>query len=340
VSNIKHILVKLAFTKKTQIFRVLVFLLVSFLVGFSLMSQNAYVPQVKASDPWPDSPPAEICSNSSVLDGPTSAPSGAVTVAAGDNSAVNFSTADTTYYFAAGTHTLGSGAFSQIQPGNGSTFIGAPGAVLDGQNVNKYAFVGSNSNVTIKYLTIQHFNPGQNEGAVNQNANSDWTVEYNTIQNNTPGAGIMIGTNNNVSYNCITENGQLGFDAYTTTDVDSLTGGPSNITLNNNEISYNDTYNWESVQPGCGCTGGGKFWRVHNATVDNNYVHNNYNAGLWADTDNDGFQIENNYISDNFGVGIWYEISYNALIQNNNFVNNAWGAGANNPGFPTSAIYL
>src|SRR4051812_29291190 len=115
----------------------LIYLLFIFpLVGFTLLSQNMFTQPVHADDPWPDSPPAEICNNSSELNGPSSAPSGAVTVAAGDNSSVNFTTANTTYWFAAGTHTLASGAFSNIVPGNNSTFIGAPGAILDGQNDN------------------------------------------------------------------------------------------------------------------------------------------------------------------------------------------------------------
>jgi hypothetical protein len=34
----------------------------------------------------------------------------------------------------------------------------------------------------------------------------------------------------------------------------------SNVTLAHNEITGNDTDNWEVIQPGCGCSGGGKFW--------------------------------------------------------------------------------
>ncbi len=80
----------------------------------------------------PATPPVTVCGNASLLAGPTSAPVGAVTVPAGDNDAA-FSTtlpAGKTYWFAPGTHTLGTGEYSQIDAGNSDTFIGGPGAIL------------------------------------------------------------------------------------------------------------------------------------------------------------------------------------------------------------------
>jgi len=329
----------LNFIKNIHLLRITLFFIVfsGFVIIF--LTNKNYIPQVKADDPWPDSPPVEICGNSSVLDGPSSAPAGATTVPAGDNSSFDFSEPDTTYWFAAGTHTLGTGQFNQIQPGSDSTYIGAPGAIVDGQGDNEYAFTGSATGVTIKYLTIQNFASGQNEGAVNGSSAPNWTIEYNTIQDNTPGSGAYLGTNNDLEYNCITENGQQGFGTYTTLDTDSLTKGASNITVSNNEISHNNTYDWETKDPGCGCTAGGKFWQTNGATFDNNYVHDNNSVGLWADTNNNGFQIEHNYFSNNYAEAIIYEISYNALIKDNNFIDNAW-AGASNPGFPDGAIYI
>jgi len=70
-----------------------------------------------------------VCGNSAILDGPSSPPAGAITVSAGDNSAWASNTlpANTTYWLAPGVHTLGSGEFSQIDPSNNDSFIGAPG---------------------------------------------------------------------------------------------------------------------------------------------------------------------------------------------------------------------
>ena len=299
--------------------------------------------------------PAAVC-GSSILNGPSSAPGGAVTVAAGDNSAVNFTTPGATYWFAAGTHTLGSSQFSQIDPGDGATFEGAPGAVIDGQGLNQFAFAGSSSNVTIEYLTIQDFIPPGAQGAVNINGEPGWTTEYSTLQDNLPGAAMMLGTGSVVTSDCLTENGEYGFNAYTVNDTSALTGGPSDITVTGNEISHNDTCNWEDdatfpITPpagctgagqfvGCGCSGGGKFWAADTGTIDGNWIHDNYSVGVWWDTNNTGWQADSNYISGNYADGIIYEISYNAQFNSNIFVDNAWGVGPSNPGFPSSAVYI
>jgi hypothetical protein len=312
----------------------------------------------------PPSSALAVCGNSGLLTGPSSAPSGAITVAAGDNSSFgdNGLKANTTYWFAPGTHTLGTSEFGQIQPAQGDTFIGAPGAVLTGQGRNDSAFDGNATGVTIEYLTIEDFTPPGSQGAVNHDSGQGWVVSHNTIQDNAPGAGVMIGSQNTVTNNCLTKNGEYGFSAYvdpSSSAASPLTHGPADITVSDNEISYNDTCNFEDVSPnpvpaamgsakcggggegdGCGCAGAGKFWQVQNATVDGNYVHDNYDTGLWADTNNDGFTFKNNYIARNYGPGIMYEISYNALIEDNTFVSNAVGEGPTNGGFPTGAIYV
>jgi parallel beta-helix repeat protein len=319
----------------------------------------------------PASPPVTVCGNSGLLNGPSSAPAGAVTVPAGDNSSefANQLPDNTTYYLAAGTHYLGSGEYSQIQPGSNDTFIGAPGAILSGDDSvspgyaqNNFAFVGVGTDVTgvtIEYLTIEDFSPPGSQGAVNTNSNDNWTIEHDTIQDNVPGAAMMIGSNNTIEYNCLTENGEYAFNGYqSSSDPESspLTGGPQNIVLSDNEISYNNTCNWEASSNfpitlpsgcagqgeynGCGCSGGGKFWHDQNVTVEDNYIHNNYSTGIWVDTDNDGFDIQNNYVSDNYAEALIYEISYNALIQGNTFIDNAWGSGPTVGGFPDSAVYI
>ncbi|MGH3330992.1 MAG: right-handed parallel beta-helix repeat-containing protein [Nocardioidaceae bacterium] len=291
---------------------------------------------VRGAATWPHAPPVQVCGNSSILGkGPAAAPEGAVVVPAGDNSAVNFTQAGRTFWFAPGTHTLGSGQYAQIIPADDSRYVGAPGAVLDGQKLNRYAFTGRAAGVTIEYLTVQNFGPvgsNNNEGVVNHDSGDNWTIKRNTIKNNA-GAGLMIGSRNVVEHNCLTRNEQYGFNAYSQT-------GPVDVTMDRNELSYNNTYDWEAKIDGCGCTGGGKFWSVTNATVTNNYVHNNKSVGLWADNNNRGFLFENNYVSDNDDVGIFYETSYNAVIRNNTIVRNALVAGPKNPGFPTGGIYL
>jgi hypothetical protein len=277
-----------------------------------------------------------VCGNSAVLgSGPTSPPAGAVRVGAGDNEHVNWGRPHTTYWFAPGVHTFGSGRYTQIRPGTGATFIGAPGAILDGRHANYYAFADSASNVTISYLTVQNFGTwGGNfdQGVVNIDSAVGWTIDHSTIRDNA-GAGVMLGSRDTLSYDCLANNQQYGFNAYSP-------AGPETLVLDHNDISGNNTYNWEAKKSGCGCTGGGKFWRVKGAVITNNWVHRNHGVGLWADTNNRGFDIEDNYFQGNYDVGLIYEISYNALIRNNLFVWNAIGKGATNPGFPTPALYV
>jgi hypothetical protein len=281
-------------------------------------------------------PPAPVCGTNAVLGGgPTSPPSGAVSVPTGNDAGVDLARPHTVYWFAPGKHTLGPGIYRQVDPGEGSTFIGAPGAILDGQHENYYAFGGVSSNVRIRYLTVENFGAlggNNNEGVVNHNSAPGWAIDHSTITLNA-GAGVMLGSDNTLSYDCLSDNQQYGFNAYSPT-------GPVNLVLDHNQISGNDTYNWESKIPGCGCTGGGKFWDVTNAVITDNWIDGNHSTGLWADTDNRGFEIKGNYISDNYSYGLVYEISYNALVEGNTFVRNGLGEGPKNPGFPTSAIYL
>ena len=284
----------------------------------------------------PSSPPARICGNAAILGGgPTSAPAGAVTVPAGSNAGVDFSQPRTTYWFAPGVHTLGSGQYTQIIPGRGSTYVGAPGAILDGRQDNLYAFGGSATGVTVSYLTVQNFGgegENQDQGVVNVNSASGWTVDHSTLKDNA-GAATMLGSHNTLSYDCLADNQQYGFNAYSP-------NGPEDLVLKNNEIAGNDTYNWEAHSPDCGCTGGGKFWDVKNAVIENNWIHDNHSVGLWADTNNRGFEFKNNYISGNYDYGLIYEISYNAVIEQNTFVRNGLTSGPKGSGFPTSAIYI
>lgn len=277
-----------------------------------------------------------VCGNTSILGaGPTKQPKGAIVVRAGNNSRVQWGKRHVTYWFAPGVHTLGRGQYSQIDPGNNSRFVGAPGAVINGQHLNNYAFGGRANSVTISYLTIKDFGKrGGNfdQGVVNVDSATGWTIDHSLIRDNA-GAGVMLGRWDRLSYDCLKNNQQYGFNAYSSQ-------GPAHLTLDHNEIAGNDTYNLEKRRPGCGCSGGGKFWYVNGAVIKDNWVHDNHNVGLWADTDNRGFDIEDNYFEGNYDSGLMYEISYNARIANNLFERNAIGRGKVYPGFPVPALYI
>jgi hypothetical protein len=291
----------------------------------------AVVPPRTVASSAPVDPPARICGDATVLSGPAAVPAGAVTVPAGDNSGF-VSNANTTYWFAPGTHTLGSDQFGQIQPKDGDVFIGAPGAVLDGKGVNRYAFTAHAKNVTIKYLTIQGFVSAAQEGVVNHDSGQGWIVTNNTIQNN-GGAGLFLATDTVAQDNCLKGNGQYGYSANPEQGQQYAT----DVKLIHNEIAGNNTV---GDPANCGCTGAGKFWATHGADVTDNWIHDNHGVGIWPDTNNNDFLISGNYIENNDAEAIMYETSYNALISNNTIVRNALKQGPTNPGFPTGAIYL
>jgi hypothetical protein len=300
----------------------------------------------------PASPPARICDNKAVLGGgPSSPPRGAVVIHAGDDSdtalAHNWTIRpNTTYWFAPGRHTFGSGAYSQIAPANNDVFIGAPGAILDGQGDNHYAFTGAASNVTINYLTIENFGTGSSakhpsgdnggQGVVNHDSGRGWVMKHLTVQYNA-GAGVFVGTDGILSYSCLRDNGEYGFQGIGRTPG---TFNATHLTINHNEVSGNNTWDWESKNGGCGCSGADKFWNVADVSLTDNYIHNNHGPGIWADTDNANFDVENNYVSSNDGEAVIYETSYNLRLAHNTFRRNALVDGPGLDGFPDPAVYI
>jgi len=293
-----------------------------------------------ASDTFPVAPPARICGDASVLTGPATAPAGAVVVPAGDN--IDFFVKEgykaaaakgTVYYFATGTHTFGTNPYGQIVPADSTTYIGAPGAILDGQDVHYYAFTGKADGVTIKYLTIQHFVPYQDQAAVNHDLGPNWTVT-NTTMRDMATIALNMGPNSLVRDSCLTKNGQTGING---------TPGVRTVTIDHNEIG-NNSDNPNGPDPFCGCHSGVKLFGVEDARITNNWVHDNAFRAIWGDTNAVGFLVEGNYINDNSYEAIVVETGYNAFIHNNNIIRNALVEGgifsARQDSFPIAAVYL
>lgn len=326
-----------------------VLILIAAVIGIQrLLASGAQTPPVPSASgvssawgalPATAAPPVTWCESGLPASPYTAAPRGAVTVPAGDDSSFDSSNPNTTYWFAPGTHTNLS-----VETADGDTYIGAPGAIINGGNNIQYAFEGryndtENQNITIKYLAIEDFHPNQGGGAVNGNGSNGWTEKDNLMKYNSPGAAMMLGGDDVVTDNCLTRNGEYGFNGYSFTAENyehTFTGGALNIAFTGNDVSYNNTQKTSS-----GIEGGGKFWQDGNVTVIDNYFHDNIDSpGVWMDTDNAGFLVKGNYFSNNGGEGLTYEISYNADIIDNTFVDNGLEAGPRNPGFPTGAIYI
>ncbi|MFC4001646.1 right-handed parallel beta-helix repeat-containing protein [Prauserella oleivorans] len=282
---------------------------------------------------------ARVCGNT--RPGPASAPGGAVTVdpsVEGDLVAkTEQNPPGTTFWLAPGTHRLGDGQYDQVIPKDGNTYVGAPGAVVDGQRRNQFAFTQHATDVTIRHLEVRNFVPPHNQGVVNHDSGDGWVIEHNTLRDN-EGAALMAGARQQVRGNCLRDNGQYALNAYQ--DGDSIT----DLVLEGNEITGNNTGDWENRIEGCGCTGGVKFWAIDGGDVRGNWIHDNRGPGLWADTNNNDLVIENNVIERNDGAAIIYETSYNAVIRGNLFRENNWVDGRDfadrGDNFPVATVYI
>ncbi|EFL27770.1 conserved hypothetical protein [Streptomyces himastatinicus ATCC 53653] len=287
----------------------------------------------------PSTAVARVCAKPAT--GPPKAPAGAVTVDPGvvDDLAekTRSSPPGTTFWLRPGKHRLEPDRYAQVIAKKGNRYLGAPGAVLDGGKKNNYAFSGTARDVTIRYLTVQHFVAPPDEGVVNHDMADGWVIEHAKVQYNS-GAGLMAGAHQHVRANCLRGNGQYGMNAYKTGD--SIRG----LVVEDNEITGNNTDDWERRKPGCGCTGGIKFWAVNGAEIRGNWVHDNRGAGLWADNNNNDFRIEGNLLEANDGAALMYETSYNAVIRNNTIRRNNWVEGRKyadrGDNFPYATIYV
>jgi hypothetical protein len=278
---------------------------------------------------------------------------------------------DTVYYLEPGTHI---GSFMADQ---NDSFVGGQShgirTVLTGDysgldwGIDSNSSNGNQAGVTIEYLTIEKYQPVGEAAAVNQESNTDWTLQYNTITMNVPGAGVILGSNNVLRDNCLTLNGQYGFQSVATSSwgLDPMTRGAYNVTVEGNEISYNDTCDFEGLidnsaigwskynpvparyrNPHCGEVqpdgnqGGFKLWQTNGVTIKSNYIHDNWGPGAWADTDNANTIYTGNTFINNDDGAIIEETSYNFAITNNYMADNGWVGGLGNPGFPTPAVYI
>jgi hypothetical protein len=282
-----------------------------------------------------------------------------VVVPTGDNKAAAssgaYQGANTIYYFDPGVHTM-----AGMYAGHDAVYIGgytatAGRAIVDGVDGgtggtgvggNSFAISQPSSGNVVRntwmYLTVKNFASSQNSSIMGNVNGGTWdigdTYKFNTIgpndyawagdnvaprkgQSSGGGYGIDLSDNTTVQNNCLIQNAQGGFN-----------GSGVDINISNNEIIGNGLGTYpDSAGPGgspysCGCSGGGKLNFSTNPTINGNYVHDNYNAGIWLDFDNTGADISNNYIASNWGYAIFYEANYNANITNNTLTGNGWAS--------------
>ena len=276
---------------------------------------------------------------------------------------------DTVYYLEPGTHIGNFAADAHdsfvggYSGGTRTTLSGNYGG--DAWAIDSNASQGNQPGVRVEYLTIEKYQPPVDQVAIDQDGNTGWTIAYDTVTLNVPGAGAFAASNSVLKDNCMTLNGQYGFQSAASMINDSLTTGPYNVRVEDNEISYNDTCDlsglmtnaavgWKNRNPvpadyrnskcgkvsGDGNQGGFKLWETNGVTIKDNYIHNNWGPGGWADTDNANTTWTGNTITNNENAAIIEEISYNFSITDNYIADNDWVDGLSNPDFPQPAIYI
>ena len=220
------------------------------------------------------------------------------------------------------TIVLSPGAYlnQRIVPKKGNVFYGQPGAVLDGANTTPHAFdIGDPpypDSVRIHGLKITGYASDPTQGAIRSTPGGrgvgprGWVVDSNEVSYN-KAVGITVGMGMHVVGNNVHHNGQLG-----------LGGNPDSALVEDNEVAFNNDEKLYDLKLEAG---GIKLAVGTGNTVRNNYVHDNWGAGIWFDIDMSQSLVEGNRVENNADAGIFYEISYDAVIRNNTVVGNGFG---------------
>jgi hypothetical protein len=197
---------------------------------------------------------------------------------------------------------------------------------------NHYAFTGNAPNVTISYLTVRNFGVrggNSNQGVANHDSASGWTIDHSTLTRNA-GAGTMLGSRNTLSYDCLKNNEQYGFNAFL--------GGPGAPGPRSQRDRRQQHLQLGETVEGCGGLVAGILECQRRSSRTTGCTETT--ASGCGQTRTTGPEIAGNYIEGNESTGLIYEISFNALVEHNTFARNGLVDGPTTPGFPTSAIYV
>lgn len=171
--------------------------------------------------------------------------------------------------------------------------------------------------VTVQYLNIDK-DEHNTTGTIY--TGTGWTIENNDIHDgySTPGLGVAIygGDEGTIEYNCLSRMGDYGV----------------NIFGDNNKFDYNEVYETDYLpDPGCGCSGGGKWWGTLNADiVDNAFIDDSPGGTfpVWLDNGNSGTLIQGNYFDKSQSASISSETGFNLDVTDNLFQDDNWGTGS------------
>lgn len=176
---------------------------------------------------------------------------------------------------------------------------------------------GLAADVSVKYLDISH-DLHVSTGTIY--TGTDWTITHNDIHDSysAPGYGVAIygGDQGTIEYNCLSRMGDYGVNLF-----------GSNGGFDYNEI-YESNYR---PDPGCGCSGGGKWWgTLNDDIVDNAFVDDSPAGGtpVWLDNGNSGTLISGNYFYMSYRSAIDAETGFDLDVTGNLFMDGGWGRGS------------
>jgi len=162
--------------------------------------------------------------------------------------------------------------------------------------------------VTVANLTVRHFaNPAQFGAVGDQYPGAGWVVSnVNATLNH--GSGAKVHTGGRLLSSTFVRNGQMGAGS-----TGYGGGRGSDVEMGGCELAHNNyagySTGWEA--------GAGKFSSLDGAVLRDNYVHDNFGHGLWADVDGVNYTYHGNLVVNNTGPGIAHEISWAAAVVNN-----------------------
>jgi hypothetical protein len=176
---------------------------------------------------------------------------------------------------------------------------------------------GPAGDVTVSYLEISH-DLHSTTGTIYMG--DGWTVSHDYIHDSyaSPGLGVAIygGGNTTIEYDCLSRMGDYGV----------------NLFGRNDKFDYSEIYESNyRPDPGCGCSGGGKWWGTLNADiVDDAFVDDSPAGGapVWLDNGNSGTLIKGNYFYKSYGSAVTSETGYDLDVTGNLFLDDGWGKGA------------
>jgi parallel beta-helix repeat protein len=221
----------------------------------------------------------------------------------------------TTFWLKAGTHVQ-----QTVYPKSGNTFIGAIGAIMDGQALKQYAFYSNNlaqTNVTIQRIEIKNYKTtAMWYGPIAGDNVTNWVVTDSLIHNNEQ-SGIRVGpgTGWQILRNVIYNNSKAGISGYKC----------HGAIIKDNEVYGNNASQTYLPSSSAG-EAGVKIFGSSNVLIENNNVHNNFGKGIWSDTNYPTMRITDNTVSNNRDFGIWHEIGFAAVITGNTVTGNGFTA--------------